>query len=282
MSAPQTEPLASTKFGLILRVGLFVFLGWLGLMVFGFLLVHISVPLIAATLSTFGAGAVANAVTVRIFERGSLADLGLGWSPAGGREFLIGIGAGMGAAVLVLGPPLLLGVAHFEAVPGVEHPFAAFFFVSTILLFGALGEEMLFHGYGFQLLVRRLGPYSSILPVGVVFGLAHLGNLNASAWGLVNTTLWGILLGWTYYRTQALWLPFGLHFGWNFTLPLFGENLSGFTMGVTGHALHWSAGEIWSGGAYGPEGGVLTSAVVFVLFLGLFRFGPERPAPESL
>jgi membrane protease YdiL (CAAX protease family) len=262
--------------GLILRIGLFALLGYMGLLAFAFLLVPLGGSLIAPVFSTFGAAAVANAVTVRIFERGSLADLGLAWRAGSAREFAIGALSGIGAATLVLGGPVLFRIARFDTAPGVEHPIAAFCFVSVILLFGALGEEMLFRGYAFQLLVRRMGPYATILPVAAIFGLAHLGNPNSTLWGLVNTILWGVLLGWAYYRTQALWLPFGLHFGWNFTLPLFGENLSGFTMSVTGHTLIWSVGDLWSGGAYGPEGGVLTTAIVVVLFFGLLRWGPHQ------
>ena len=54
-----------------------------------------------------------------------------------------------------------------------------------------------------------------------------MGNENASIFGIGNTMLWGVLLGFAYLRTRALWLPIGLHFGWNFALPLFGVNLAG-------------------------------------------------------
>jgi hypothetical protein len=62
-----------------------------------------------------------------------------------------------------------------------------------------------------------------------------------------------------------------LHFGWNWALPLLGVNLSGFTMGVTGYSLHWKIGGLWSGGEYGPEGGLLTSAIVVLLFIFLHK-----------
>ena len=149
-------------------------------------------------------------------------------------------------------------------------------FVSLVLLFGAAGEEMLFHGYAFQLLIRSLGAFATILPASILFGFAHAGNVNANTLGLINTVLWGILLGYAYLRTRALWLPIGMHFGWNVTLPLFGVNLSGFTMGVTGYGLHWRAGNLWSGGGYGPEGSVLTTLIVVVLFFAGQRLVPER------
>src|SRR5206468_691178 len=203
-----------------------------------------------------------------------LADLGLGWTSASLREFLMGTAAGGGAAVAILGGALAVGVAKFQAAPPVEHPWLSFPFVSAVLLFGAVGEEMLFHGYAFQLLVRSAGAFTTILPVSFLFGLAHTGNQNSSALGIFNTVLWGILFGYAYVRSNALWLPIGLHFGWNFVLPAFGANLSGFTMSVTGHVLAWRIGDLWSGGGYGPEGGLLTTLSVIGLFFLVRLFTP--------
>ena len=75
-------------------------------------------------------------------------------------------------------------------------------------------------------------------------------------------------------------IPSPTNFGWNFALPLFGANLSGFTMGVTGHALEWKVGSLWSGGDYGPEGGLLTTLVVVLLFFVLRRVTPAASATE--
>jgi hypothetical protein len=51
-------------------------------------------------------------------------------------------------------------------------------------------------------------------------------------------------------------------------------------MGVTGLALHWNAGGnagvLWSGGDYGPEGSLLTTAIVVALFIVLHRFTVEQ------
>jgi hypothetical protein len=263
--------------GLILRVGLFILIGWLSLIFFGNVLFWITgSKLITATMATFGAACVANAMTVRIYERGELSALGLGWSKSSSREFLLGIGSGAAGACAVLLLPVAAGAAAFERVPGSEHVWASLAFISFVLLFGAFGEEMLFHGYAFQLLVRRLGAFATILPAAVIFGLAHMDNPNSNLLGVGNTMLWGVLFGYAYWRTSALWLPIGLHFGWNVALPMFGANLSGFTMGVTGFALHWKAGALWSGGDYGPEGSLLTTAIVVVLFIVLHRYTVEQ------
>jgi hypothetical protein len=42
-------------------------------------------------------------------------------------------------------------------------------------------------------------------------------------------------------------------------------------MDLTGYALDWKIGPLWSGGAYGPEGGLLTSGVVVLLFVYLWK-----------
>lgn len=259
--------------GLILRVGLFVLIGWLSLQVFYIVLFWLTgSPFVTATMGTFAAASLANAVTVRIYERGQLSALGLGWANTSSRELLLGIGSGAGAACLVLLLPVVGGIASFEKVPASEHVWASLVFVGIVLLFGAFGEEMLFHGYAFQLLIRRVGAFATILPAAVIFGLAHMNNPGSNLIGIGNTMLWGVLFGYAYLRTTALWLPIGLHFGWNFAVPLFGANLSGFTMGVTGYALHWKAGDLWSGGAYGPEGSVLTTAIVVALFFVVRRY----------
>jgi membrane protease YdiL (CAAX protease family) len=264
----------------LLRVGLFVLIGLLGWEIFPILIFPFGL-LATATISVFANAAVANAITVRVYERGRLADLGLGWTPYSGREFLTGAITASVAASLILAVPLALGLAKFEpAASATEHPWASFAFVSVLILLGAFGEEMLFRGYAFQLLIRSVGAFATILPISILFGLAHLGNQNVSALGIINTIAWGILFGYAYLRTQALWMPIGLHFGWNFALPLFGVNLSGFTMSVTGYVLQWKVGDLWSGGGYGPEGGLPTTLIVVLLFFVLRRVTPAVSATE--
>ena len=153
------------KQGLILRVGLYILLAWMGLLLFPALHAPLGGIVVATTLSAFAAAAVANAVVVRIYERGRLADVGLGGSPSSGREFLTGAAAGVAAAMCVVLVPLALRMATFEPIPpAVEHPWASFAFGGVALFFGAMGEELLFRGYAFQLLIRSVGPFATILP----------------------------------------------------------------------------------------------------------------------
>jgi membrane protease YdiL (CAAX protease family) len=270
---PETSTQRLKNLGVLLRVGIFALIAILGnYFIFPIIIAFFGVPiLVVATLGTFAAAAVANSIVLRIYERGQLADIGLEWTPASRRNLAVGVLGGIGAALIVLVLPLLVRVADIEPVPNEHFRWPSAVFVSIVLLFGAVGEEMLFRGYMFQVLVKAIGPFATILPMSVLFGLAHSDNLNFSWLALLNTVLWGIVLGYAFLLSGDLWLPIGLHFGWNWTLPWFGANLSGFTMGVTGYSMHWKVGELWSGGPYGPEGGLLTSVTVVAVFFYLQR-----------
>jgi membrane protease YdiL (CAAX protease family) len=261
---------------LLVRVLVFVALAVLGKMVFPALMQPFGDPLVVAALSSFAAGAVANAVLARGWESGKPSEFGLGWSRDSAREIATGIACGAGGAALIVGVSMVLRLAVFESVPNIQRAWAGIPVLTIVLFFGSAGEELLFHGYGFQQLVRGVGEFATVLPVGILFGLAHLGNQGVTLLAILNTIAWGVLLGCAYLRTRALWLPIGLHFGWNVAMPFLGVNLSGFTMGVTGYVLRWRTEDLWSGGAYGLEGGLFTTLLVIALFFLLYRVIPER------
>ncbi|MCU1294314.1 MAG: family intrarane metalloprotease [Bryobacterales bacterium] len=227
--------------------------------------------LVASTIGLFLTGLAANLVTMRIFDRRPITDIGLGTGSGAGRNFSIGLLFGAGSAALMLLAPLLARTGHLVARSPSEFSWGSLVFYLAILVFGAAGEELIFRGYAFQLLVERIGAFATVLPVGVLFGLAHGWNPNATQLGIVNTILWGILFGYAFLRSHDLWLPIGLHYGWNAVLPLFGVNLSGLTIEVTRYFYRWDLSPLWSGGAYGPEGGLLTSVFVIVLFFAIAR-----------
>jgi len=99
----------------------------------------------------------------------------------------------------------------------------------------------------------------------------HANNPGATTLAVVNTAGFGVLFGAALLRTHDLWLPIGIHFGWNATLPFLGVGLSGLTIKVTDYELVWKAGNLWSGGSYGPEASLLASAVLVILFLAVWK-----------
>ena len=266
---------------LALQVLVYVFLYVATVWVFGPLFGWLGDYLAGITMTGLVAACFANWLAMRIFEGRGLAEIGLWWNPASIRNVALGVAGGAGSAALVVAGPLLVGAARIVAVPGATTHFRTLAFVTVLLWFGAAGEEILFRGYGFQRLLAVLGPAATILPVGILFALLHAGNPNATILGLVNTAGFGIVFGYAFLRSRDLWLPIGLHFGWNLTLPLLGVNVSGLKIGMTGYTMEWTAGPLWSGGEYGIEASVLTTAVLLVLFAWL-RKAPVRRQPSIL
>lgn len=261
----------SERTGVLLRVVMFLVFGYIALRVLAMVLYPIFGLLIASIGGAFAGAAIANALAIRIYERAHLADIGLHWSGASARNLLFGIVGGAGAVAIVVLPALLFGFAYFERTEGQGTGAGSILFLALVLVFGAVGEEMLFRGYGFQIMVPAFGEAATILPMGVLFASVHAGNPDVTRLALFNTFAWGVLLGWALLRSRDLWFPIGIHYGWNIALPLLGVNVSGFTMKLTDYSLRWRVSEWWSGGEYGLEGGLLCTLVLIVVIAFLHK-----------
>ena len=221
--------------------------------------------------TTLIAAACASWLGLRAFHDLGVISLGLWWNRLSADNLALGLAGGIGAAILVLLPPILVGAAHIEKSGAFPWGDAAF--DMAFLALGAIGEELLCRGFPLQVLLTRIGPLITVVSMGLLFGLLHTFNPSATPFSVANTAGFGVLFGYAYVRSRDLWLPIGLHFGWNFTLPLFGANLSGIKIinEVTGLRMVWKAGGMWSGGDYGPEAGLLTTLVLFALFLYIWK-----------
>jgi uncharacterized protein len=82
----------------------------------------------------------------------------------------------------------------------------------------AIWEEVTFRGLLFRNTEQTFGTWVGVAVSALVFGAVHGLNPNASLAASVAIILEsGILLAAAYFATRTLWLPIGLHFGWNFT-----------------------------------------------------------------
>ncbi|MEP7364642.1 MAG: CPBP family intramembrane glutamic endopeptidase [Acidobacteriota bacterium] len=278
-AAPAPGPTAA---GTIIRIFIYVFFCLVGVLVVGGLVHDLTDnKMITGIAATFSAAAIANVICMRIYEQRSLAEVGLGWSTASVRHLGFGVLGGVGVAALIVLVPALFGLASWTRAAERPSGWGAVLFWFILILFGAVAEEFMFRGYGFQIMARRFGVWATLLPMGVLFAAVHSGNPNVSNFGLLNTFLWGVALGWCVLRSGDLWLAIGVHAGWNWTLPLLGVNLSGITMRVSGMELQWKLDPLWSGGSYGPEGGLLSLVAMTLLLVGLYK-APLKPQPLVL
>jgi uncharacterized protein len=144
-----------------------------------------------------------------------------------------------------------------------------------VFLLAAAAEEVLFRGYPLQTLTRANLAWLAVLLTSVPFALAHLGNPNVvPGFTMVNTALAGIWLSVAYLRTRSLWLPFGLHWSWNWVQAfLLGLPVSGNTRITPAPLLHaLNLGPDWlTGGAYGIEGGAACTVALIVSTLVIWR-----------
>ena len=148
-----------------------------------------------------------------------------------------------------------------------------FTFLLWLLFIGitvAWFEELTFRGYLLQNLTDGIGIRWSVILSSIMFGMIHLKNPNATILSGIIITLITFLfvLGWL--RTGQLWIPFGLHAGWNFFLgPVFGFPVSGIHedsfIKLTINGPEWL-----TGGDFGPEGGFLVLPIIGIGFILLF------------
>src|SRR4051794_6755980 len=168
----DVQPLASedrkppeTKLSVVIRVVFFLVLALSGLLLIAPLLNFLG-RVVAGTVGLCATGLLANLLTMRIFDRRPLADIGLAGTRASIINFSLGLVLGAGAAALMLLAPLLAGTGHLVQNSHSQATVLTLVFYLFTLLVAATGEEFIFHGYAFQLLVEKMGPFATILPMG--------------------------------------------------------------------------------------------------------------------
>ncbi len=128
-------------------------------------------------------------------------------------------------------------------------------------------EEIYCRGWALTYFARRHGILFAILASNIVFILPHLGNNGFDIMSIVNIFLIGILFAIIFLKYDNIWICGGIHTAWNFLLgPIFGLNVSGE---ATYSLLKFSAASpnIFNGGTFGPESGLIVSFVVIVAIL---------------
>lgn len=192
--------------------------------------------------------------------------------------------AGAGRAI---GWGTVLGVAMFGAVianiaflghytvDGIGSPTGAVGLVGFMAA-AAVAEELLFRGVLLRLIEGRFGTWIALSFTALLFGLIHLVNPNATLLGALAIAVEaGGMLGAAYIATRSLWLPIGLHFGWNTAASaIFSTEVSGngTPQGLLDAA---TSGPIAvSGGVFGPEGSAYAvgfGTILMVVFLWIAK-----------
>lgn len=179
------------------------------------------------------------------------------------------------ASGMVLGLVLFSGVMLVLWAVGVYHPAGRGSHQQlgsgfALAVTAGFVEEILFRGLLFRACSKVAGTWGALLLTSALFGAAHAANRGATVSSSLAIALEaGVLLGAAYAATGRLWVPIGLHIGWNFTEgSVYGMTLSGNTMGEGLIRGTLAGPHILTGGEFGPEASIV--AVILCLCVAIY------------
>jgi uncharacterized protein len=188
---------------------------------------------------------------------------------------------------LVLGAVLMSGIVFAMihagwatlsevSVTNLDVPIVAAFGVQVLsLVVVGINEELVFRGYHLRNMSEgfsRFGTNAAIIIALIIsssfFGVVHLANeagggAHTTPLALLNLVLAGLMLAVPFLLTGELAIPIGIHITWNlFQGPVFGLAVSGLESETRLVTVNPIGPELWTGGAYGAEGGLLATIAV--------------------
>ena len=173
-----------------------------------------------------------------------------GWRGEAG----LGLSVGWVIAVVCVLP---LVVAGGIAIVLVLQPAAWGWLLADIAFFAlwALAEEIAFRGYGFQRFVHAVGPIGASLGYAAFYAILQAPLPGAGRASVAVAVAFSLVLSMAYLRTRALWMSWGINFGWKASQALvFGlavRGLSSHSPVVQGDPM----GPFWlTGGGFGLDG----------------------------
>lgn len=212
----------------------------------------------------------------RWIDRRPISDFGLHFDSLWWQDLAAGLC--IGAFTLTTVAVIELSLGWVELSPVQRNPFNIAVIPAALLallnlIAVAFGEEITFRSYQVKNLAegfRKIAGERAAVMVAfgissVLFGLAHLMNPNVGWLSVLNVVLAGLLMGLGFILTGSLAIPLGFHIAWGFFEEyVFGYANSGqvplnslMTNTLTGP-------ELWTGGKFGPEGGLLVLLLILV------------------
>ena len=193
---------------------------------------------------------------VRLVEKRPLTELSGAEAPG---ELGIGAAVGLGLVAVVVG---VLWVLGYYTIAGTNALAVVFVSLANDGA-GAFVEEIVLRAIVFRITEERLGTWVALAISVVLFALLHLASPNATLTSTVVVGVeGGVLLSAAYVLTRRLWLPIGIHFGWDFSQDAIfgvGNGAKGLVEGdLSGPAL-------LSGGSAGIEGSVVALLLCVVV-----------------
>lgn len=133
-------------------------------------------------------------------------------------------------------------------------------------------EELMSRAYQLTNLAEGLGRWWAVGLSAAVFAGLHASNPGVNWMAVAGVFLAGILLGLPYVLTGRLGFSFGLHVSWNFVQgAVFGYPVSGIHFRTSILQTETGGPEWLTGGAFGPEAGLIGHLVLLVAIIGVLK-----------
>jgi membrane protease YdiL (CAAX protease family) len=209
------------------------------------------------------------------FDKKPFSQMGLTFNKTSFIDLVHGLILGAASIALVFVALLLTG--QFTVESSVMKPGFASTLLSdlVVMIFVGIGEEMFSRGYCMGIL-RRSNIFIVLIVPNLIFALLHIFNNNIGVIPMINLFLIGLLFSLISLRRGNIWMPVGYHITWNFFQgSIFGMPVSGSD--ASGLFASKPVGEnIFNGGGFGPEGGLLVTGLIIVSIALLLIFTKNR------
>ena len=201
----------------------------------------------------------------KVFSKRKLEDMGLGRFRINKKPFGVGLLFGILSITVVFIVILLTGNGYVETW---EPRFTAntLLYVFVFIIVG-FAEEILARGYYMSVLRQTKSMPLVVFVSAIMFSLMHMMNNAFNVIPFINITLAGLLFTYMYLKSGSIWMSIGYHITWNyFQGCVYGFPVSGIdSKGII--STQYASDTILNGGAFGPEGGLIVTAVILLGFV---------------
>ena len=214
---------------------------------------------------------------VKVIEKNALSSLGFVK-----RNWLKYLGWGIMFSLVQMGVIALVyqvsGIGSFELNELSLEPILFILGLFPFWLLQGGTEEVATRGWLLTRIAARTNLPFAIAISSSLFGILHMGNAGVTFLSVLNIILDGVLAGLLFIYTDSIWLVVAQHGTWNYVQG----NLLGFQVSGTGadasiFSFTMGDGPDWlTGGAFGAEGSIITTLVLLVSLVIVYRLGERK------
>lgn len=212
----------------------------------------------------------------KIWDKRKLSDIGFTSIKDGWKDLCIGLL--IGAISFTIVAIVLLSTNSVELSSNFSEPKFSSALVTQLIIFIFVGinEELFSRGYCMTVLKQTNKSWVPVIVSSIIFALMHSMNDGISVLAYVNLFLFGIVMAYIFIKTKNIWMCIGYHITWNyFQGNVFGFLVSGNTTDSI-YSIKTVNPNLINGGSFGPEGGLIVTALLILTILGIHRFLPSR------